>query len=235
MATVTEKSTYLYGCRLGPSEIRQLARIASEGIENSNVTFSHTHDSTRFTADSLDELLDLIQNSSVVTDMENCTNLTVTVRGQDFYITFLLNPGSAYVLFRGPDRETVLGKFETAVGYLKGHGGIDTEIGPALRPFYYIVGLGVTLQCLIYVAGRLQLQYAMVGLAISFAFYGIAMLFKRALLDRRNNVINAVDQPQLSLRGWSGLSAANKISVITAGLTAIAAGAAVASALADWN
>ncbi|WP_143659725.1 hypothetical protein [Streptomyces pharetrae] len=234
MPTVTEKSIYLYGCRLGPTSIRQLARIASEGIENATVTFSHTHDSTKFTADNLDELLDLISNSSVVTDMANCTNLTVSVHGQNFHSFFMLRPEHVYVLLRGPDREAVLGKFETVVGYLKGHGGVSTEIGPALRPFYYLIGLGVTLQFLIYGIGRWKLQYSIAGSVICFICYGIAMRTKREIMNRRMSVINALNEPQPTLRGWSGLSAGNKIAAIVAALTAVAAGAAVASAAADW-
>ncbi|MFD0211995.1 hypothetical protein ACFVH9_23530 [Streptomyces hirsutus] len=234
MPATTEKTKTLYGCRLGPTALRQLARIASEGIEEARVSFSHTHDSTNFSAGSLDELLELVENSSVVTNMSNCTNLTVAVHATGYFVFFGLSPEGASVTFRGPDREVILGKFETAMGYLRGHGGVDATPSVALRPFLYIIGIGVILQFGIYVLGRGKLVYSVTGTAVCFMCYGIAWRVKKKITNRRANVINAVGEPQVLSSGWNGLSVTDRIASIVTILTAIAAAGTVASALADW-
>lgn len=234
MPTVTEKSQFLYGCRLGPTAIRQLVRIASEGIDNAHVSLSHTCDNTKFTADTLDDLLEAINDSSVVTDMADCSNLTIVASARDVYNTFAMRPDNIYALFRGPDREAVLGKFETAIGYLKGHGATTDEVGAVLRSFWYVVATGLMLQLVITAVGKMQTGYVVAGIIVNFISYLIAMQVKRESIRRRMNLINAVEESLPSQRGWADFSLANKIATIVAALTAIGVGAAVASAIADW-
>ncbi|MFC7900227.1 hypothetical protein ACFUV1_08730 [Streptomyces griseoincarnatus] len=240
MAIVTEKSTRLYGCRLGSTAIRQLARIASEGIEGAQVRFSHTHDSSQFDANNLEELVQLIRDSPVVSDMADCKNLTISVTAPGIsgvFNYFSLSSEYVHVLFRGPDREATLGKFETAIGYLKGHGGSDLSPNSALRPFYYMILAGVILQALVWAVAKGNPEHPLMGAGsiVSVVCYFIAWRVKSEIFRRRENVINAIDEPQDIQRGWPGLSVANKISVIAAILAAIAAAGTVASAVADWS
>jgi hypothetical protein len=108
-------------------------------LENPSISFSHTHDSTKFSAETLDELLQVISSSAVVTDMSQCTDLSILIRASSYRLVVIARPDNIYLSFRGPDRVLVLGKFETVTGYLRGHGGVEQPVGAALRPSLYII------------------------------------------------------------------------------------------------
>jgi hypothetical protein len=234
MHAITEKAQTLYGCRLGPTALRQLAHIAAEGLESPRISFSHTQDSTKFSAETLDDLLQVIGRSAVVADMSNCGNLHISINASDYFIFILARPESIYVTVRGPERTLVLGKFETLTGYLRGHGGTEQSVGQAQRPSLFVISTGIVLQLLIYAVGRFQFQYSVIGLIVNLAFTLLGYRMRVIAMERRKNVINAMSEPEVLVRGWSNLSLANRLAIITAIAAVVATVGTVASAAADW-
>jgi hypothetical protein len=211
-----------------------LAHIAAEGLDNPRISFSHTQDSTKFSADTLEGLLQAIGSSAVVTDMSRCENLQITVRASDYFLFIMARPESVYVSVRGPERTLVLGKFETLTGYLRGHGGVERPVGKALRPSFYVILTGIALQLLIYAAGRFQFQYSIIGLIVNLAFTLLGYRMRVIAMERRKNVINATSEPDAPAQGWSNHSLANRLAIITAVAAVVATVATVASAASDW-
>lgn len=235
MPSITEKTHTLRGCRLGPTAIRQLARIAVEGLEGPRTYFSHTHDGTKYEAETLDALVESIADSPIVTDMSNCSNLTIQVIGdypESRY--FRLTPETVHLNFKGADRANILGQFETALGYLKGHGADGRSVVSILRPSFLVIVLGAVLQLLIVGIGGGGLGYSISGLIVTAAFTFAGFRMRAVAMERQKNLINCLNEPSLFSTGWSSLSVTNKIAVVTTVFAGIAALAAVTTAVSDW-
>lgn len=237
MPSTTEKIVTLHGCRIGPLGIRQIARIASGGLEAPKVTFAHSHDGTSFSSSTLEGLVEAVQDSSVVASIENCQNLTITVheRGAENEFTYIsLKPDGIYISVQGDDRPAVLGKFETIRGYLAGFGAHDVPVSKALLPSVYIHGVGLAIQLTLSIVGKFAMPYVLLGTACVCVTIISSFRMKKIALERHGNVINAIAEPPVLMHGWAGLSIVNKIATVAASATVIAAIAAVASAAADW-
>ncbi len=123
----TEVRAVYLGCRLGKSELNRLFSLAPEGIPIAAISVSTQRDGTRYSAVTLDDLVDHVRNSNASGNLDKWDNLALEAAGSsgDRKVSINIDTIRVETQVSGADATWVHGQAARIQLFLKGAGGRD--------------------------------------------------------------------------------------------------------------